>query len=112
MTFRATTDTQIRISSEIGAARYEAICHFLIDGDYQADHHDDVAGAFHDYANAWSMLVTAKARQLAGLDILEGIDDFANQAGDPKLIEQAGMLIAEYRRETRGDLSEPDRSED
>ncbi|WP_037494054.1 hypothetical protein [Sphingomonas sp. PAMC 26605] len=100
MAFRPETETQKALSSEIGLMRYEAICHFLIDGDYKADHQNDFAGAYLEYANAWSMLVTAKARQLSGLGLLNTIADFAARSGDSKLIAEANELVVAFREET------------
>ncbi|MFA5965744.1 MAG: hypothetical protein WC804_17140 [Sphingomonas sp.] len=100
MTFRPETEIQKAISSEIGLMRYEAICHFLIEGDYKADHQNDFAGAYSEYANAWSMLVTAKARQLSGSGLLNAIADFAARSGDNILIAEATELMIAFREET------------
>ena len=100
--FAPANQTQAIITAEIGSVRYEAICHFLIDGDYKADHLEDYAGAFADYAKAWSMLVTAEARRQSGPGILQAMEEFAARSGEPNLVEEANRLFAAYRQEATG----------
>ena len=101
MAFTPENDVQASIAAEIGLTRYEAVCHFLIDGNYKADHEEDFAAAFAEYVNAWSMLVTTKARRLGGIEILEAISLFAARSGQPELVEEADRLVASYQLEVK-----------
>ena len=79
--------------------RFDAVGHFLGDGDYKADHEGDFAGAFADYLEAWSLLVTPTARWLAGSDILDAIAEFAAKSGIADLQEEAAALVAAHEQE-------------
>lgn len=91
------------MAAEIGIMRYEAVGHFLTDGDYKADNEGDFEGAFADYAQAWSLLVTAQARAWAGPEILEAIAEFADRSGSKDLKAKAELLRQAYREETACD---------
>lgn len=79
--------------------RFEAIGHFIGDGDFKANNEGDYAGAFADYMEAWSLLATVTARSLAGPDILKGISEIAVNSGDPALQEEAAALVASHHEE-------------
>jgi len=99
MSFAPKSETQRQMVAEIGIMRYEAVGHFLVDGDYKADHEGDFEGAFADYTHAWSLLSTAQARALAGPDILEAIAEFADRSGREDLKANAELMMQAYREE-------------
>lgn len=103
MSFAPKSETQRQMAAEIGIMRYEAVGHFLTDGDYKADNEGDFEGAFADYAQAWSLLVTAQARAWAGPEILEAIAEFADRSGSKDLKAKAELLRQAYREETACD---------
>lgn len=88
------SELQTLLVAEIGQMRFEAIRHFLSDGDYKAFNESDFAGAFADYMEAWSLLGTRVARSLGGSDIVKGISEFAASSGDPELQTKAAALAS------------------
>jgi hypothetical protein len=78
-------EDRIRLRAELGFQRWEAIGHFLTDGDYLGLNQSDYRGAIAEYEKAWELLSTQWQQQTGGVDILEGIADFALRSEDPGL---------------------------
>lgn len=77
-----------RMKSELGFQKWEAMGHFLSDGDFLGLNQSDYPGAIAEYEKAWSLLSTPWQQQTGGADILEEIADFALQSGDPDLASE------------------------
>lgn len=75
---------RIRLRRELGA-RWEAVGHLLVDGDYLGFNRSDYFGAISNYEKAWQLLYTPWQRRTGGADILEGIANFAVLSDDPDL---------------------------
>ncbi|WP_140850267.1 hypothetical protein [Sphingomonas glacialis] len=101
MTPTAKTEAQGKIVTEIGSENYQAVCHFVIEGDYKADHQRDFEGAFAEYEKAWALLETAETRQLLGSDLLDAMLDFAARSGDQELIRRADRLNIVFQQEAQ-----------
>ena len=71
--------------TELGFSKWEAIGHFLGDGDYLGFNQSDSRGAIEAYEEAWNLLSTPWQQQTGGADILVGIADFALRSKDPDL---------------------------
>ena len=65
-------EDRIRMRAELGFQKWEAMGHFLSDGDYQGFNLGDYRGAIDEYEKAWSLLSTLWQQQKGGSDILEG----------------------------------------
>ena len=74
-----------RMRTELGFQKWEAMGHFLCDGDYLGFNQSDHRGAIAEYEKAWELLSTPWQQQTGGADILEGIADFALLSDDPDL---------------------------
>lgn len=78
-------DNSDRLRTALNFERWEAISHFIGDGDFLAFHQSDYRGAIVEYEKAWDLLETPWQREEAGADILRGIADFAVRSEDPYL---------------------------
>ena len=80
---RTSSDSdQLRLRKELGFLQWEAIGHFLIDGDYLGLNLEDFRGAIAEYEKAWELLHSPWQRQAGGAEILKGIADFALRSED------------------------------
>ena len=78
-----------RLREELGFQRWEAIRHFLTEGDYLGLNQGDHRGAIAEYEKAWELLSTPWQRETGGADILEGIADIACRSDDADLAREA-----------------------
>jgi hypothetical protein len=85
---------RLRLREELGLQRFEAIGHFLTDGDYLGFNCSDFRGAIAEYEKAWQLLSTPWQRETGGADILEGIADFALRSEDPGLAQETLTSLA------------------
>lgn len=83
----------IRLRSELGREKWEAIGHFLIDGDYLGFNEGNFQGAIEKYEEAWKLLSTPWQQRVGGSDILRGMVDFALQARDPSLASKVHQCV-------------------
>ena len=83
-----------RLKSELGFQRWEAIGHFLTDGDYLGFNEGDYWGAIAEYENAWDLLWTPLQKRMLGAEMLLGIADFALRSESPEL---AGETLGNLR---------------
>jgi len=74
-----------RMRAELGFQKWEAIGHFLSDGDYLGFNLSDYRGAIAEYEKAWALLSTPWQKETGGPEVLEGIADFAVRSEDPEL---------------------------
>lgn len=74
-----------RLRAELGSQKWDAMGHFLTDGDYLGLNQSDYRGAIAEYEKAWALLGSRWQQQTGGADILEGIADFALRSEDPDL---------------------------
>jgi hypothetical protein len=79
---------QTRMREELGFQRWEAVGHFLTDGDYLGFNLGDYRGAIAEYEKAWQVLFTSWQQETGGADILLGIADFALRSEDKGLAEE------------------------
>lgn len=63
-------DETVRLREELGPQQFEAIQHWLSDGDYLGLNCGDYRGAIEEYEKAWQLLATPWQRQTGGADIL------------------------------------------
>lgn len=92
-----------RLRSELGLQRWEAIGHYLSDGDFLGLNLRDYQGAIKEYQNAWNLLSTPWQRQVCGADILAGIAEFALQSRDPKLASEILGTLLCYAESTNNE---------
>lgn len=85
-------DDRIRRQTELGSQRWEAIGHFLTDGDYLGFHLSNYRGAIAEYEKAWELLDTPW-QQRTGADILDGIADFALRSGEIELARETLEIL-------------------
>lgn len=78
---------------------WQAIDHWLGDGDYYGFNLSRYREAIAEYEKAWGLLVTPWQRKTMGTFILEGIADFALRSGDPELV---GEILERLRRDSDG----------
>ena len=78
-------DECARMREDLGPEKWEALGHFLSEGDYLGLNRSDYRGAIAQYEKAWELLGTRRLQQIWGADILGGIADFASRSGDPDL---------------------------
>jgi hypothetical protein len=71
-----------RMRAELGFEKWEAVGHFLSDGDYLGFNCSDHRGAIAQYEKAWELLSTPWQQQEGGFEILEGIANFALLSND------------------------------
>jgi hypothetical protein len=96
-----------RLRTELGFQQWEAIGHFLIDGDYLGFNEADYRGAIAEYEKAWELLRTPWQQQVGGADILNGIADFALRSEDPDLAaETLGNLLHRAKQIANASLRE------
>jgi hypothetical protein len=79
---------------ELGPERWEAIGHFLSDGDYLAFNLRDYRGAVASYQHAWDILDNEWQQRTGGIDILKGIADFSLRSEDPELAAETLELLS------------------
>lgn len=77
-----------RMRSELGFQKWEAMGHFLSDGDYLGFNQSNYRDAIGEYEKALLLLSTPWQQQTGGADILEGIADFALRSEDPSLASE------------------------
>lgn len=95
-------EDRARLKAELGFQVWEAIGHFLSDGDYLGFNEADYRGAIAEYEKAWQLLRTPWQRQTGGADILEGIADFALNSSDPNLAKE---ILSSLRARAEEDAS-------
>ena len=78
----------LRLREELGFLRWQAIGHFVSDGDYLGLIEGDYRGAIAEYEKAWELLSTPWQLRTGGADLLEGIAEFALQSEDPELADE------------------------
>lgn len=100
MTGQSSDLDAIRLRKELGFSRWEAISHFLIDGDYLGFNQSNYLGAIAEYEKAWALLATPWQRQVGGIAILTGIADFALQSEDKELASQKLDDLLTWAEET------------
>ena len=83
-------EDRTRMRAELGFEKFEAMGHFLSEGDYLGFHRSDYRGAIAEYEKVWELLSTPWQQETGGADILEGIADFAVRSKDPEL---AGEIL-------------------
>ena len=83
-------EDRTRMRAELGFEKWEAMGHFLSDGDYLGLHQSDYRAAIAEYEKVWELLSTPWQQETGGADILEGIADFAVRSKDPEL---AGEIL-------------------
>ena len=79
---------RLRLRTELGFERFEAIGHFLTEGDYLGFNCGDFRGAIDEYEKAWQVLTSPWQREAGGADILEVIADAALRSGDAELAQE------------------------
>ena len=74
-----------RMRAELGFQKWEAMGHFLIEGDYLCFNRYDYRSAMGVYEKAWELLSTPWQQKTGGPDILEAIADSVLRSKDPEL---------------------------
>lgn len=83
-----------RLREEMGFQKWEAVGHFLTEGDYRGFNQGDYRSAIEEYEKAWQLLDTRWQQVTGGADILLGIADFAHRSEDSELAEETLSVLS------------------